>query len=91
MVGMIQTLAVRCATSMMRVDEQLTVVEKNLRGKGTQYAKKLQREDAGAVTAEYAVVLIAATGFATLLVLLLKSDEVRNTLSELVKKALKVG
>ena len=91
MVGMIQTLAVRCATSMMWVDEQLTVVEKNLRKKGTQYAKKLQCEDAGAVTAEYAVVLIAATAFATVLIAIAKSDAVHTAIGELVKRALHVS
>ena len=45
----------------------------------------------GAVTAEYAVVLVAATGFAALLVAVLKSDAVRTMLSNIVKKALNVG
>ena len=40
----------------------------------------------GAVTAEYAVVLVAATGFAALLVAVLKSDAVRTMLSNIVKK-----
>lgn len=50
-----------------------------------------QRPEEGAVTAEYAVVLIAATGFAALLVVLLKSNAVRDLLTDLVKKALNVG
>ncbi|MCH4209089.1 DUF4244 domain-containing protein [Bifidobacterium sp.] len=47
--------------------------------------------DEGAATAEYAVVLVAATGFAAVLVALLKSDAIRTLLSNLVKKALNVG
>lgn len=45
----------------------------------------------GAATAEYAVVLIAATGFGALLVTILKSDAVKTLLTNLVKKALNVG
>ena len=45
----------------------------------------------GAATAEYAVVLIAATGFAALLVAILKSDAIKTLLTNIVKKALNVG
>ncbi len=44
----------------------------------------------GAATAEYAVVLVAATGFAGLLALVLKSDSVKTLLTGIVKKALNV-
>lgn len=47
--------------------------------------------DAGLATAEYAVVLIAAVGFAGLLLVILTSNEVRGTLLGLVQKALAVG
>lgn len=46
--------------------------------------------EAGMATAEYAVVLVAATGFAGLLVALLKSDAIKTLLSGIVKKALNV-
>lgn len=59
--------------------------------KNRQYTNCAQKRDSGAVTAEYAVVIIAATGFAALLVAILKSDAIRTTLTELVKKALKIG
>lgn len=45
----------------------------------------------GAATAEYAVVLVAATGFAAVLVAILKSDAIKTLLTNLVKKALNVG
>ena len=48
------------------------------------------RPESGAATAEYAVVLIAATAFAGLLLAILKSDTVRSLLSALVKQALSV-
>ena len=45
----------------------------------------------GAATAEYAVVLVAATGFAAILVALLKSDTIKTLLTNIVKKALSVA
>lgn len=45
----------------------------------------------GAATAEYAVATMAAVGFAGLLVLILRGDEVRGILTELVRNALTVG
>lgn len=45
-------------------------------------------DDEGAVTAEYAIATIAAVGFAALLVVVLRSDEVRGLLLDLVKHAL---
>jgi hypothetical protein len=42
----------------------------------------------GAVTAEYAIATIAAVGFAALLVVVLRSDEVRGLLLGLVRHAL---
>lgn len=47
----------------------------------------LSRED-GAATAEYAIATLAAVGFAGLLVAILRSDEVRGMLTELVHRAL---
>lgn len=48
----------------------------------------LAQADAGASTAEYAIVLIAATGFAGLLAGILKSGTVKSMLTDLVEKAL---
>ncbi|NMN01930.1 DUF4244 domain-containing protein [Bifidobacterium panos] len=45
----------------------------------------------GAATAEYAVVLVAATGFAALLVTIMKSETVRKLLLDIVKQALTLG
>jgi hypothetical protein len=46
--------------------------------------------DAGMATAEYAIVMIAAVGFAGLLIVILSSAEVRETLTSLVRDALSV-
>ena len=44
--------------------------------------------DAGTTTAEYAMVTMAAVAFAGLLALVLRSDEVRGMLTDLVHRAL---
>lgn len=48
-------------------------------------------DERGAATAEYAVATMAAVGFAGLLVLILRGDEVRGILTDLVRNALSVG
>jgi hypothetical protein len=47
--------------------------------------------DEGAATAEYAITIMAAVGFAGLLVVILKSGEVQSMLTELVHRALTVA
>jgi hypothetical protein len=47
--------------------------------------------DRGAATAEYAITIMAAVGFAGLLVVIMKSGEVQAILSGLVRDALSVG
>lgn len=42
----------------------------------------------GAATAEYAIVIMAAVGFAGLLVVIMRSEEVRGILTDLVQRAL---
>ncbi|WP_182112958.1 DUF4244 domain-containing protein [Actinotalea sp. JY-7876] len=46
--------------------------------------------DAGMATAEYAIVTVAAAGFAGLLLLILRSEEVRGLLLGIVRGALSV-
>ena len=52
--------------------------------------KRLKNDD-GSATAEYAIATKAAVGFAGLLVVIMKSDEVRGILTELVRSALSFG
>ncbi|MCC9052812.1 DUF4244 domain-containing protein [Microbacterium sp. F2E] len=54
-------------------------------------AATLFGDDAGAATAEYAVATMAAVAFAGLLVLIMRSDEVRGILTDLVRRALTVA
>ncbi|CAM4200480.1 DUF4244 domain-containing protein [Helcobacillus massiliensis] len=51
---------------------------------------RLARED-GATTAEYAITLLAACGFAAVLVALLRSEEVQSLLMGIVTSALGMG
>lgn len=48
-------------------------------------------DDRGAATAEYAIATMAAVGFASLLVVIMQSDEVRGILTDMVRTALTVG
>ncbi len=48
-------------------------------------------DDAGAATAEYAIATMAAVAFAGLLVVIMRSDEVRGILTDLVRRALTVA
>lgn len=50
--------------------------------------RRLVHEERGSATAEYAVATMAAVGFAGLLVVILKGDEVKGILTDLVRKAL---
>ena len=44
----------------------------------------------GAATAEYAIATLAAVGFAGLLVVILRSEEVRGMLTDIVRHALSI-
>lgn len=53
-------------------------------------ARSLFEDDAGAATAEYAIATMAAVAFAGLLVVIMRSDEVRGILEDLIRRALSV-
>lgn len=48
-------------------------------------------DDRGSVTAEYAIATMAAVGFAGLLVVILRGDEVRGMLTDMIHRALTVA
>ena len=52
---------------------------------------RLFADESGAATAEYAVATMAAVAFAGLLVVIMRSDEVRGILTDLVRRALTVA
>jgi Flp pilus assembly pilin Flp len=54
-------------------------------------ARRVRTHERGAATAEYAIATMAAVGFASLLVVIMQSDEVRGILTDLVRTALTVG
>lgn len=49
---------------------------------------QLVTNENGAATAEYAIATLAAVGFAGLLVVIMRSDEVRQMLTDVVRTAL---
>ena len=53
-------------------------------------ARKLLRDEQGAATAEYAIATMAAVGFAGLLVVIMRSDEVRGLLTDIIRTALSI-
>ncbi|MDJ0347995.1 DUF4244 domain-containing protein [Cryobacterium sp. PH29-G1] len=57
----------------------------------TKSTLKSWADEAGAATAEYVVATMAAVGFAGLLIVILRSDEVRGMLTDLVRRALNIG
>ena len=61
-----------------------------VRGLVTRQAARLRAgtRDAGMATAEYAIVTLAAVGFAGLLLAILRSDEVRGALLGIIRRAL---
>lgn len=59
--------------------------------RGRLFTALARADDRGSVTAEYAVATMAAVGFAGLLVVILRGDEVRGILTELVRSALSIA
>jgi Flp pilus assembly pilin Flp len=53
--------------------------------------EKMWLDETGASTAEYAIITLAAVGFAGLLLTILRSPEVRAMLMDLIKSALSVS
>jgi Flp pilus assembly pilin Flp len=53
--------------------------------------KQILLDERGASTAEYAIITLAAVGFAGLLLTILRSPEVRQMLMDLIKSALTVN
>jgi Flp pilus assembly pilin Flp len=73
----------RVATLNAKAKERLCLMDARIR-------TLMAEPEEGAATAEY-VVLVAATGFAAVLVAILKSDAIKTLLTNIIKQALKVG
>ena len=56
--------------------------------KGRRAGTRLSQDDTGAVTAEYAIIIMAGVAFAGLLVAIMRSGEIRQMLVDLVQNAL---
>jgi Flp pilus assembly pilin Flp len=53
--------------------------------------KEIWQDELGASTAEYAIITLAAVGFAGILLAILRSEEVKTMLLNLVRSALSVS
>jgi hypothetical protein len=53
--------------------------------------KEIWQNELGASTAEYAIITLAAVGFAGILLAILRSEEVKTMLLDLVRSALSVS
>lgn len=74
----------------IRTDEAAELHEMTSPTDEVEYADENDPEE-GTSTAEYGIVMLAAVGFAGLLVAILKSDEIRGMLVDMVKNALATG
>ena len=52
--------------------------------------RNLLADESGAATAEYAIATMAAVGFAGLLVVIMRSDEGRGMLTDIIRTALSI-
>lgn len=55
------------------------------------WARMQRGAESGMATAEYAIATLAAAGFAGLLLVILRSDEVRSFLVNIIQQALSIG
>ncbi len=93
------TVYLACVRPLRRISIPLRRLGRRLSDKALRLVCSLQSRvhalaaepESGAATAEYAVVLIAATAFAGLLLAILKSGTARELLLALVKRALSVA
>ena len=49
------------------------------------------RDESGAATAEYAIATLAAVGFAGLLVVVLRGDDIKGMLTDIIHRALSIS
>jgi hypothetical protein len=63
----------------------------NLSGRPWRRSLRALTNDSGSATAEYAIATLAAVGFAGLLVVILRSGEVRGMLTDIIHQALTLG
>ncbi|WP_241681165.1 DUF4244 domain-containing protein [Pseudactinotalea terrae] len=68
-----------------------TRLSRTARGLRARWRVLQERREAGMATAEYAIGTLAAVGFAGLLLVILRSEQVRSMLLSIVQSALSVG
>ena len=68
-----------------------TRLSRGTRGLAARWQALREQREAGMATAEYAIGTLAAVGFAGLLLVILRSEQVRSMLVSIVQSALSVG
>jgi len=84
---MTDTTTTRPATGRGRTAHRATARRAGDR-RGVLPSRRLLADDRGSATAEYAVVILAAVAFAGVLVAVMRSGEVQQVLTDLVRGAL---
>src|SRR5690606_9626699 len=76
----------------MKVIDQFRRITRRCRaGAGARWQRLRTLPQAGMATAEYAIATLAAAGFAGLLLVILRSDQVRGFLVGIIQQALSIG
>ncbi len=79
------------ATTLRRRSDTTYAAPIRARARWSSRLRARLADDRGATTAEYAITLLAACGFAAVLVVLLRSEQVRSALMGIVTTALGMG
>lgn len=66
----------------------MITIDRRVEQRVTREVRRVLQDERGSATAEYAVATMAAVGFAGLLVAILRGDEVRGILTDLIRRAL---
>ena len=66
----------------------MITIGRRVEQRATREVRRVLQDERGSATAEYAVATMAAVGFAGLLVAILRGDEVRGILTDLIRRAL---
>ena len=69
----------------------ITISHPTAHGEPFRRAALALRDESGAATAEYAIATLAAVGFAGLLVVILRGDDIKGMLTDIIHRALSIS
>ena len=85
------TSAIAARDSMPRPSVGGTTDPRSGAGRPLHRAVHALRDESGAATAEYAIATLAAVGFAGLLVVILRGDDIKGMLTDIIHRALSIS